>query len=66
MAQSEEYFVVSKRLGKQMEFVRFPECNHLFLRTGHPKMREEYLDRTVGVVSEVAGVVELAFEAGVD
>ena len=49
-----------------MEFVRFPECNHLFLRTGHPKMWEEYLDRTVGVVSEVAGVVELAFEAGVD
>ena len=48
VAQSEEYFVVLKRLGKQVEFVRFPECNHLFLRTGHPKMREEYLARTLG------------------
>ena len=48
VAQSEEYFVVLKRLGKEVEFVRFPECNHLFLRTGHPKMREEYLARTLG------------------
>lgn len=48
VAQSEEYFVVLKRLGKQVEFVRFQECNHLFLRTGHPKMREEYLARTLG------------------
>ena len=48
VAQSEEYFVVLKRLGKQVEFVRLPECNHLFLRTGHPKMREEYLARTLG------------------
>ena len=48
VAQSEEYFVVLKRLGKEVEFVRFPKCNHLFPRMGHPKMREEYLARTLG------------------
>ena len=48
IAQSEEYFVVLKRLGKEVEFVRFPDCSHLFPRMGHPKMREEYLARTLG------------------
>ena len=48
IAQSEEYFVALKRLGKEVEFVRFPDCSHLFPRTGHPKMREEYLARTLG------------------
>ena len=45
VAQSEEYFVALKRQGKTVEFVRFPGCNHQFPRTGHPKMREEYLSR---------------------
>lgn len=45
--QSEQYFVALKRLGKEVEFVRFPGCSHLFLRSGHPKMREEYLARTL-------------------
>ena len=45
--QSEQYFVALKRLGKVVEFVRFPDCSHLFLRTGHPRMREEYLARTL-------------------
>ena len=45
VAQSEEYFVALKRLGKTVEFVRFPGSNHAFPRTGHPKMREEYLSR---------------------
>ena len=45
IAQSEEYFSLLKRLGKEVEFVRFPGCNHVFLRMGHPKMREEYLER---------------------
>ncbi|MEK7806121.1 MAG: S9 family peptidase [Chloroflexota bacterium] len=48
IGQSEEYFVVLKRLGKEVEFVRFPGCSHSFVRTGHPKMREEYLARTLG------------------
>ncbi len=48
VAQSEEYFVALKRLGKTVEFVRFPGSNHAFPRTGHPKMREEYLARMLG------------------
>lgn len=47
ISQSEEYFTVLKRLGKEVEFVRFPGCSHLFPRMGHPKMREEYLIRTL-------------------
>ena len=47
VAQSEEYFVALKRLGKTVEFVRFPGSNHAFPRTGHPRMREEYLSRLV-------------------
>ncbi|MCH8898142.1 MAG: S9 family peptidase [Chloroflexi bacterium] len=47
ISQSEEYFTMLKRLGKEVEMVRFPDCSHLFLRTGHPKMREEYLARTL-------------------
>ena len=45
--QAEQYFVALKRHGKVVEFVRFPDCSHLFLRVGHPKMREEYLRRTL-------------------
>lgn len=45
--QAEQYFVALKRHGKEVEFVRFPDCSHLFLRVGHPKMREEYLRRTL-------------------
>ena len=48
IGQSEQYFVALKRLGKEVEMVRFPDCSHLFTRLGHPKMREEYLARTLG------------------
>ena len=48
IGQSEEYFTVLKRLGKEVEFVRFPGCSHTFPRMGHAKMREEYLTRTLG------------------
>jgi dipeptidyl aminopeptidase/acylaminoacyl peptidase len=48
IAQSEAYFVALKRLGKEVELVRFPDCSHLFTRLGHPKMRQEYLARTLG------------------
>ena len=47
ISQSEEYFTVLKRLGKEVEFVRFPGSAHSFTRLGHPKMREEYLARTL-------------------
>ena len=45
IGQSEEYFVALKRLDKEVEFVRFPGSNHGFLRAGHPRMRQEYLNR---------------------
>ena len=45
IGQSEQYFVTLKRLGKEVEFVRFPGCSHLFLRNGHPRLREEYMIR---------------------
>ena len=45
--QSEQYFVALKRLRKEVELVRFPGCSHLFLRMGHPRMREEYLARAL-------------------
>ena len=48
IGQSEEYFVVLKRLGKEVELVRFPDCSHAFPRIGHPKMRQEYMRRTLG------------------
>ena len=45
--QSEQYFVALKRLGKVVEFVRFPRSSHGLMRTGHPRLREEYLSRTL-------------------
>ena len=45
--QSEQYFVALKRLGKEVELVRFPGSSHGLLRTGHPRLREEYLARTL-------------------
>ena len=53
--QSEQFFVALKRLGKQVEFVRFPDCSHLFLRAGHPRMREEYLARTLAWFDRYVG-----------
>ena len=47
IGQSEEYFVTLERHGKEVELVRFPGCSHSFPRTGHAKMREEYLARTL-------------------
>ncbi|MXY20773.1 MAG: S9 family peptidase [Dehalococcoidia bacterium] len=46
--QSEQYFVTLKRLGKEVELVRFPGSSHGFVRTGHPRLREEYLSRLLG------------------
>ena len=54
--QSEQYFVTLKRLGKEVEFVRFPGSSHGFVRTGHPKLREEYLSRLLGWMNKhIAG-----------
>ena len=48
IGQSEQYFQVLKRLGKEVEMVRFPGCGHGFLRTGHVTLRQEYLARMLG------------------
>jgi dipeptidyl aminopeptidase/acylaminoacyl peptidase len=47
ISQSEELFAALKRRGKTVEFVRFPDCSHLFLRVAHPSLRKEYYDRVV-------------------
>lgn len=48
IGQSEQYFQVMKRLGKEVEMVRFPGCAHGFLRTGHVALRQAYLERMLG------------------
>ena len=45
IGQSEQYFQVMKRLGKEVEMARFPGCSHGFLRTGHVALRQAYLER---------------------
>jgi len=47
ISQSEELFAGLKRRGKTVEFIRYPDCSHLFLRVGHPSLRREYYDRVV-------------------
>ena len=47
ISQSEELFAALKRRGKTVEFIRYPDCSHLFLRVGHPSLRQEYYDRVV-------------------
>ncbi len=53
--QSEQYFVALKRLGKTVEFARFPDSNHNFRGKGHPnlildyyRLMFEWLERYVG------------------
>ena len=48
IGQSEQYFQVLKRMGKEVEMARFPGCGHGFLRTGHVALRQEYLARMLG------------------
>ena len=45
--QSEQYFTALKRLGKEVELVRFPDSSHSLNRSGHPRLREEYLKRAL-------------------
>ncbi len=45
IGQSEQYFQVMKRLGKEVEMARFPGCGHGFLRVGHVALRQAYLER---------------------
>lgn len=46
--QAEQVFVQLKRLGKEVEFVRFPNENHELSRGGQPKHRVERLQYILG------------------
>ncbi len=50
--QSEQYFAALARQGKTVEFVRFPNSSHGFVRGGHPRLREEYLARLLGWMND--------------
>ena len=54
--QSEQYFVALKRLGKTVEFVRFPNSTHAFRRTGHPSLVVEYYRRLLDWLGRYIGV----------
>ena len=47
LEQAEQWFVSLRRLGKTAEFLRFPEENHNFSRSGRPDRRVVRLDRIV-------------------
>lgn len=47
--QAEQWFAALRRLGKEVEFVRFPrEANHGLSRNGPPDLRRERLERIGG------------------
>lgn len=48
MEQAEQWYVALKRLGKEVEFVRFAGENHELSRSGKPWNRVERLERIVG------------------
>ena len=54
--QSEQYFVALKRLGKTVEFVRFPNSTHRFRKMGHPSMIVEYYNRLLDWLERHIGV----------
>lgn len=54
--QSEQYFVALKRLGKTVEFVRFPDSTHRFRKIGHPHLIVEYYRRLLDWLERYVGV----------
>ncbi|HEX5164272.1 MAG TPA: S9 family peptidase, partial [Thermomicrobiales bacterium] len=46
--QAEQVFISLKKLGREVEFVRFPDENHNLSRTGKPKHRIERLEFIIG------------------
>lgn len=46
--QAEQVFISLKKLGREVEFVRFPNENHNLSRTGQPKHRIERLEFITG------------------
>ncbi|MBI4493580.1 MAG: S9 family peptidase [Chloroflexi bacterium] len=54
--QAEQLFVALKRLGRTVEFVRFPEESHNLSRSGRPDRRLERLARIAGWFDRYLGV----------
>jgi len=48
LEQAEQWFVTLRRLGKTVEFLRFPDENHNLSRNGRPDRRLLRLERIVG------------------
>jgi len=48
MEQAEQWFIALKRLGRTVEFVRFPDESHGLSRNGGPIHRIDRLERTLG------------------
>jgi len=67
ISQAEQLFVILKRLGRDVEFVRFPDENHELSRSGRPSHRIdrfsvilEFLSRKLGVASMPAAAASTA------
>ena len=50
--QAEQYYVALKRLGKNVQFVRYPEQNHQKLNLGNPNLIIDYWTRTIKFFNE--------------
>ncbi|MEI7027704.1 S9 family peptidase [Paenibacillus sp. y28] len=46
--QAEQLYMALKKLGKTVQFVRFPGASHELSRSGHPRLRVERLNRIAG------------------
>ncbi|HSI68131.1 MAG TPA: prolyl oligopeptidase family serine peptidase, partial [Planococcus sp. (in: firmicutes)] len=46
--QSEQLYITLKSMGKETEFVRFPEADHNLSRTGKPNLRYVRLEQITG------------------
>ncbi|MBM7633886.1 S9 family peptidase [Geomicrobium sediminis] len=45
--QAEQWFITLKHLGKETEFVRFPNANHELSRSGPPTLRKKRLEEII-------------------
>ncbi len=52
IGQAEEWFVSLRKLGREVEFVRYPGASHLFILNGRPSHRIDYNRRITDWVTE--------------
>lgn len=50
--QAQQLYITLKRMGKEVEFVRFPQADHNLSRTGLPNLRKERLEQIIGWFNE--------------